>query len=121
MVGRGSNSPRMETKMNRKKKSKKRNEFFDDIMAGMKEAVAIAEGRADPATYKLHVPEKLDVRAIREKQGLTQEEFALRYGFTVARLRDWEQNRYSPDGALRAYLLVIDRQPKAVEKALRVA
>lgn len=94
---------------------------FARIKAGLEEAVAIAKGEADPATYRIHVPSDLDVRPIRRKTGLTQAEFAERFGFGLARLRDWEQGRSKPDSALRAYLLVIDREHEAVERALTAA
>jgi len=89
---------------------------FDDVKAGLEEAIAFAKG--DDAGVRVHIPPELDVRAIRKKMGLTQDEFAAHFGFNVARLRDWEQGRTCPDGALRAYLLVIDRNPDAVREAL---
>jgi putative transcriptional regulator len=58
---------------------------------------------------------------LRRKLKLSQAAFARRYGFSPARIRDWEQGRSSPDGAVRAYLLVIQREPKAVERALAAA
>ena len=70
--------------------------------------------------YTVHIPEEIDVRAIRGRLGLTQQEFAIRFGFSVNTLRHWEQGRRVPEGPTRAYLLVIDREPQAVEKALRV-
>jgi putative transcriptional regulator len=88
------------------------------LIIAAKQGVAIARGEASPDSYRLHVPAEIDVRAMRQKLGLTQEEFAIRYGLTLARVRDWEQNRSSPDGAVRAYLKVIEREPKAVERAL---
>jgi putative transcriptional regulator len=36
-------------------------------------------------------------------------------------VRDWEQGRSKPDGAVRAYLIVIDREREAVERALTAA
>jgi putative transcriptional regulator len=63
----------------------------------------------------------VDVRAIREKCGLTQAEFARRYGISPRSLQEWEQGRRQPEGAVRAYLLVIDRIPRAVETALSQA
>ena len=92
---------------------------FEKIKAGLEEAVAIARGEADPATYRVHVPFDINVKALRRKFKLSQDEFAARFGFTAARIRDWEQGRSKPDGALRAYLMVIEHQPKAVETALR--
>ena len=50
---------------------------------------------------------------------MTQEEFAGRFGFSINTLRHWEQRRRVPEGPTRAYILVIDRNPKAVQKALR--
>jgi putative transcriptional regulator len=50
---------------------------------------------------------------------MTQETFALRFG--LARVRDWEQGRSAPNGAVRAYLKVIQNEPEAVERALRAA
>jgi len=87
-------------------------------MAGAKEALAYARGEADLSQYKVHIPEDLDVKAIREATGLTQEAFALRYGFNLGRLRDLEQKRTHPDSVVRAYLLVIQRNPEAVRDAL---
>jgi putative transcriptional regulator len=52
---------------------------------------------------------------------MTQQTFAARFGFSVNTLRHWEQGKRAPEGPTRAYLLVIQRAPKAVEKALRAA
>jgi putative transcriptional regulator len=52
---------------------------------------------------------------------LTQEEFALRYRLTLARVRDWEQGRSAPDVTARAYLTIIAREPQAVARALAKA
>lgn len=91
------------------------------ILQGAKEALAIARGELDPATYGVHVPPDIDVRALRQKLKLSQTAFARRFGFSAARIRDWEQGRSKPDGAVRAYLIVIERDPQAVDRALRAA
>lgn len=88
------------------------------ILEGAREALAIARGELDPASYVIHVPDAIDVKALRQKLKLSQAAFARRYGFNPARIRDWEQGRSKPDGAVRAYLLVIKREPEAVERAL---
>jgi putative transcriptional regulator len=92
--------------------------IFDDIKAGLEEAISIAQGRADPSSYRVHVPSELDVKAIRRARGMTQERFACAYGFPLTTLRDWEQGRSKPDTSARAYLLVIKHDPEAVERAL---
>ncbi len=88
------------------------------IIEGARQALAIARGELDPATYVIHVPDEIDVKALRRKLKLSQAAFAKRYGFSAARIRDWEQGRSKPDGAVRAYLLVIQREPEAVKRAL---
>lgn len=91
---------------------------FDGIMEGLGDALAIAEGRADPTTYRIHAPATIDVRAIRRRHGLTQVAFAERYGFALGRVRDWEQGRTQPESSLRILLTVLDREPEAVSRAL---
>ena len=59
-----------------------------------------------------------EVRAIRRQSGLSQAAFAARYGLNARTLQDWEQGRAQPDGPAGAYLLVILREPRAVERAL---
>ena len=63
----------------------------------------------------------VDVRAIREGQGLTREQFAERYGLQARAIQEWEQGRRKPEPAVRAYMLVIKNQPAAVRKALAAA
>ena len=60
----------------------------------------------------------VNVRAIREGQGLTREQFAERYGLQARAIQEWEQGRRRPEPAVRAYMLVIKNQPAAVRKAL---
>lgn len=97
------------------------NTVADSIRRGLNEALAYAEGKADANAYRVHVPERIDVKAIRTKLDMRQEEFAGRFGFSVNTLRHWEQGSRQPEGPTRAYLLVIDRAPKAVQKALQAA
>lgn len=91
---------------------------FRRIIAGLNDAVAIAEGRADPSTYRVHVPEDVDVKRIRQRLRLSQTEFARRYGFSPSAVKDWEQRRRRPEAAARVLLMVIDREPEAVDRAL---
>jgi putative transcriptional regulator len=91
---------------------------FDKIAAGLEDAILIARGEADPATYRVHVPHDIDVRAIRKRAGLTQAAFAARYGFSAAAVRDWEQKRRRPEASARILLKVIELRPEAVEEAL---
>lgn len=92
---------------------------FDKIAEGMAEALAIARGEAE--AFKLHVPAEMDVRAIRRKLVISQEDFASAFGFSVSQIRDWEQGRGRPIGAMRAYLLLIEANPKEVLQLLKKA
>ncbi len=67
------------------------------------------------ATRLSHGP--VDVRAMREKLGLSQEQFALRYNLDLDTVQNWEQGRYQPDRASANYLRVIARQPEAAAAA----
>lgn len=60
-------------------------------------------------------------RWIRLRLGLSQDQFAATFRIPVGTLRDWEQHRREPDQAARAYLDVIAREPKAVQRALALA
>jgi putative transcriptional regulator len=57
-------------------------------------------------------------KTLRRALGLTQEEFAARFGIPLGTLRDWEQGRTEPDQPARAYLKVIAYDPSAVQRAL---
>ena len=91
------------------------------ILQGAREALAFAGGEADTSGYGIHVPAKVNVRAIRKKLGLSQSAFAARYGFSLGRVRDWEQGRSGMDTPSRILLTVIDKEPEAIERALSAA
>jgi len=89
-----------------------------DVVQGLKEAAAHARGEISLRAYEYHVPGPVDVKAIRAKSGLSQSQFARRYGFSPRTLQDWELGRTQPPSAVRAYLTVIDRFPETVARAL---
>ena len=92
---------------------------FDKIAAGLKDAITIARGEADRASYHVHVPADVDVGRIRRKLKLSQSAFATRFGIAAGTLRDREQKRKRPEGPARVLLMVIEREPNAVERAIR--
>jgi putative transcriptional regulator len=93
-------------------------ELGRDVIQGLKEAAAHARGEISLRAYEYHVPGPVDVKAVRARSGLSQAQFARRYGFSTRTLQDWELGRTQPPSAVRAYLTVIDRFPETVEKAL---
>jgi putative transcriptional regulator len=67
------------------------------------------------------VPAMPDVAALRRRMKLSQAQFATRFGFSVATVRNWEQGRVLADGPARVLLAVIASEPQAVIRALRPA
>ncbi|HEX2255663.1 MAG TPA: helix-turn-helix domain-containing protein [Afifellaceae bacterium] len=70
------------------------------------------------AERSLRPDEVEDVRALRQRLGLSQEAFAARYGFSVDAIRQYESRRRTPSGPIRTLLRVIAREPDAVTRAL---
>ena len=91
----------------------------DSLLSGPKQALAHARGeKSRVKVHKVKVPKQVDVKSIREKLHLTRQAFADRFGFSIRTLEKWEQGVRQPDGAARAYLVVIEKNPKAVIAAL---
>jgi putative transcriptional regulator len=86
------------------------------ILRGARQALDFARGERDG--FVAHVPDEVDVAAIRKRLGLSQGEFAAQFGFKLDAVQNWEQGRRRPDGAARAFLRVIEREPDAVQRAL---
>lgn len=89
---------------------------FNSIKRGLMEAIEHAEGRA-PETL-VHRPRAVNVKDLRHKVGMTQEQFAASFGFSTATLRHWERGDRSPHGPALALLNVIEHNPRAVMDAL---
>ena len=83
-----------------------------------REAIAFVEGRADRDAFHLHIPASVDVKAIRKRRRMSQAAFAAKYGFSSGRIRDWEQNRSSPDAPSRLLPKIIENEPEAIERAV---
>ena len=65
-------------------------------------------------------PSPDQVRALRAKLGLTQAQFARRFGFALDTVQQYEQGRRRPSGPASTLLRVIEADPEAVVRALRV-
>ena len=89
------------------------------LIEAAREAAGMARGERKAA--RLHVPAEIDVRSVRQKLKLSQEDFASEFGFSVTQIRDWEQGRSRPIGGVRAYIMLIDQNGEAVRKLLNEA
>ncbi len=74
-----------------------------------------------PLSQRKDLHPTVDVKLIRAKLSMTQQEFAKTFHLSLATLRDWEQRRVRPDQAARTLLKVIERNPNAVRNALKIA
>jgi putative transcriptional regulator len=91
------------------------------IIEGLEQAIAWTRGENDNVRVTLVRAPDVDVRKIRQKMGLSQAQFATKFGFPPATLRNWEQGRSHPDAPTRVLLAVIAKHPEAVEDVLRRA
>jgi putative transcriptional regulator len=89
---------------------------FQELIESVRQAGRIRRGEKEPSRRFEFAP--VDVKAIRARLGVTQREFALMIGVSVATLRNWEQGRRMPEGPARALLKVAAENPEAVAAAL---
>jgi putative transcriptional regulator len=98
--------------------AKKRVTVGARILEGLEQAIAWTRGENDDVRVTLVQVPEVDVRAVRRKMGLSQSQFATKFGFPPATLRNWEQGRSRPDAPTRVLLAVIAKHPEAVEDVL---
>ena len=77
-----------------------------------------AEGFARLKTTRIRI-DPVNVKSIREKTGLTQQEFAQSFGFSLSTLRNWEQGAREPDGSARVLLKLIENDPRYMLEGIR--
>ena len=91
-------------------------ELFEQLFKSVKEMDEIVRGKREPSrAYELNYA---DVKAIREKTGLSQSQFALLIGVKLKTLQNWEQGRRCPAGPARALLKIFQTDPQGAIKAL---
>ena len=90
--------------------------LFDDLLQSLQEAGAIARGTATPSRrFEVVVP---DVKAVRERVHLSQQDFATLIQVSVKTLQNWEQGRRHPTGPAAALLKIVASNPEMVMKSL---
>ena len=92
------------------------NKLFQELMDSVKQGGAIIRGDAKPS--RVFNFENPDVKAIREKYGLSQTKFAQLLGISASTLRNWEQGRRNPEGPARILLSVAAKHPEAILDSL---
>lgn len=61
---------------------------------------------------------EINIKEIRVRLHLSQQEFAHYFGVSVRTIQEWEQHRREPSASARNFLKVIEYAPKVVQKAL---
>jgi putative transcriptional regulator len=92
------------------------NEMFNELVASVKEMDKIAKGKKAPSR-RFEFPEP-EVKAIREKTGLSQSRFAMLIGVSKRTLENWEQGRRHPTGPAKALLKILAADTENAVRAL---
>jgi putative transcriptional regulator len=92
---------------------------FDQLMTGLDEVEAFLAG--EQKGFKVHVPDQIDVKRIRNKLKMTQSRFSATFGFSLDAIKHWEGGRRTPEAPARTLLTVIEKNPAAVISALNPA
>lgn len=92
---------------------------FAELMTGLDEVQAFLAG--ERKGFKVHVPDEVDVKSIRNKLNMTQSRFSETFGFSLDAIKHWEGGRRTPEAPARTLLTVIDKNPAAVLTALHPA
>ena len=93
-----------------------KNELFNELLASVQEMDEIVQ-RKKAAARVTKFPEP-EAKIIREKTGLSQNQFALLIGVSKRTLENWEQGRRHPTGPAKALLRILDVDPEHAVRAL---
>lgn len=93
----------------------------DELVQSMAQALAHAQGKkGNSRAHKVAVKPD-EIQMARKRLGLSQDQFADAFGVSASTLRKWEQGQRAPNGAAKTLLKIIEREPKAVVRALNAA
>ena len=96
----------------------KRTKVGREVEEALGEVLAHVRGEVELPCRIVDDPSAERILALRNRMKLSRREFADRFGLDARAVQDWEQGRRLPDRAARVLLTVIERDPKAVERAL---
>jgi putative transcriptional regulator len=92
-------------------------DLYGELKEGLEEMVAIEKGERAPARVHRFFS-KDDIKALRERAGVSQREFATMLGVSRRTLQEWEQGRRTPTGPAMNLLRVYEASPETVAAAL---
>jgi putative transcriptional regulator len=85
---------------------------FKELMSGLDDVESYLTGNTEG--FRVHVPETVNVKEIRNHLHMTQARFSNTFGFSLDAVKHWEGGRRTPEPSARAYLTIIERCPEMV-------
>lgn len=95
-----------------------KNPFFEEMKEAAEAMVAIEKDETELDPSRVHMTHVPDVKAVRKKTGLSQSNFAKKFGFGLRQIQQWEAGRRHPVGPLVHFLSLIDKQPEMVAQVV---
>ena len=97
------------------------NNFYDEIMNGLQEALDYNEGKIKARTKTISIEpvpnfNATDIKRIRVELGMTQLLFAGLMGVSIKTVEAWEAGRNRPDGPARRILEMLQTDPLLPQK-----
>jgi putative transcriptional regulator len=93
-----------------------------DVVRALRASLSAHEerkaGRLSLQETRVPIPDA-DVKAIRARLNLSQQEFANRFGLSVGSLRNWEQGTRRPEQPVALLLHLIARDPERVANEVK--
>lgn len=88
------------------------------LIQSLQEAVDFMNGTADPSKVRVFIPDEINTKKMREKLGMSQEEFAEQFGFDLRLFQAWEVGRRVPTGVAKNFLILLSHEPELVRTTL---
>ena len=105
-------------KRDSRQKRPEESSFGDKLLRSAQQARDWAQGKPGRVRVTYVPAPQVDVRKLRARMKLSQTQFAAKFGFSLDSIQNWEQGHRLPEGPARTLLVVIAKNPKAVEEAL---
>lgn len=92
----------------------------DDLVEAFEQMAAHLRGEIELEAHEVPggAMTPAHIKAIRAKVASSTKEFERVFGIPARTMESYEQGRRNPDGAMRALLRIIDREPAAARRAL---
>jgi putative transcriptional regulator len=81
---------------------------FQKLVESVKQMGSIMRDESIP--HRRTVLSTVDVKGLRERLGLTQNQFSGMIGVSIKTLQNWEQGRREPEGPAKALLRVVEKE-----------